>query len=276
MAVSNLRHGGRPLDTALQYLDARGEDHPSLSNALAVYAQIFSIQDRFRESFDPQCPDDVTPQDPGRAIVPEALPGLDPDMPLRALAEISDAIIAAAPDRREEIESARASCGREDVIARHTRQSSNHLDPAAQTLLLLALNPFYEKFASKIIPRIEDRAWQFGHCPVCGESCSMARYEASIGARFVQCRLCRTQWALGRVRCALCGCEDSNKLGYLQAEGDSAHRVEVCDACGGYLKSVDERALGTEAILHIEELLMSALDREAIARGYSPGQSRTT
>ena len=76
---------------------------------------------------------------------------------------------------------------------------------------------------------------------------------------------------MGRVRCALCGCEDTHKLRYLQAEDNNAHRVELCDSCGGYLKAVDERALGTDAILHVEELLMSALDREAIARGYAPG-----
>ena len=254
----------------MAYLDSRRADYPLLSNALAVYGEIFSVQSRAHDQFEPMCPDEFGAEGGDRPTVPGSLPGLDADRPLRVLAEISDVLVSASPDRRSEIESARASCERNGALLRRSAGSMDHLSSAAQTLVLLALNPFYEKLARKVIPHIEERVWKFGQCLVCGDRPSMAGYEGSIGARFVQCRLCRTQWQAGRIRCAFCGCEDPHKLGYLQAENDRAHRADTCDSCRGYLKAVDERALGTEAILHVEELLMTALDREAIARGYAP------
>jgi formate dehydrogenase maturation protein FdhE len=271
--MTSSKHGGRPLDATLAYLDLRQENYPYLSNALAVYGQVFCIQDRYYQSFEPETPESNTKNEE-EPMVPGRLPGLDVSKPLALLAEISDAFAAAAPNRRSEIEAARASCRREDVILRSQADSDHKLSPTAYKLLLLALNPFFEKLALRIVPEIEEHVWRFGHCPVCGESPSVAGYEVSAGARFVQCRLCRTQWMLGRIGCVFCGCEDTDKLGYLRADDDSAHRVEVCDSCGGYLKVVDERALMTESILHVEELLMSALDREAITRGYGPGRSR--
>ncbi len=268
--MANLEYGGRSLDTTLAYLDSRREHYPSLLKALAVYGRIFGIQNRYHASFEPDLPADIAADDEGRAIFPGPLPGLGSDAPRQALEEISDAIAAASPDRHSEIESARASCERDGTLLRPHAGCGDHLSPTARTLLLLALNPFYSKLAREVVPSIEERSWESRQCPVCGESPSMGCYEASTGARRAQCRLCRTQWALGRVCCAFCGCEDADVLGYFQAEDDAAHRAEFCDSCGRYLKTVDERALGMEAILHVEELLMSALDREATARGYAP------
>ena len=259
------------MDATLAYLDLRRTNYPFVSNALAVYGQVFSIQDRFHQSFEADCPIDLGTGNGHRPIVPGCLPGLNPDQPLRALAEISDTLAAVAPERGSEIESARRACESDDILLRHS--VGNELSTAAETLRLLTLNPFYEKVARGVVPRIEERAWRLGYCPVCGESPSVAAYEASTGARYVQCCLCRTQWIVGRIGCVFCGCNDSDKLGYLQADDNKVHRVEVCDACRGYLKVVDERSLMAESILHVEELLMSALDREAITRGYIPGRS---
>ena len=271
-----LRSGSRPLEETLACLEQRRQNNTSLSDALAVYRQIFSVQSRFFNLFEFSRTGFYT-QTQGVPLFPGPLPELDPEIPRQALSEVSDAFLEAAPGHRQEIEAARASCEAEDVLLR--RISRDHLNPGAQTLLLLALNPFYEKLACQVLPRLEEQVGasavgELGLCPVCGEAPSMAKFDAANGARFVQCRLCRTQRMLSRLRCAFCGSEDGKKLGYLQAETDRAHRAEVCDSCGGYLKAVDERALAARTILHVEELLMTALDQEAIRRGYAPGRVR--
>ena len=270
--MTSVKYGGRPLDAMLAYLDLRQKNYPFLSNALAVYRQVFAIQDRFCKLFELDGPADLGTCNGDGPLVPGRLPGLDPDQPLRVLAEISNALTAAAPDRGSQIQAARRACECDDILLR--RSYRNELNPILETLRLLTLNPFYEKFAREIVPRIEEVPWRLGYCPVCGETPSVAAYKASAGVRYVQCRLCRTQWDVPRIGCIFCDCEESDKLSYLQADDVTAHRVEICDACGGYLKVVDERALMKTSILHVEELFMSALDQEAITRGYTPGRSR--
>ena len=268
--MSSIARGGRPLDAALEYLDSLRQSYPSLSVPLAVHADIFSIQRRFHDGFAPDMPAGPAGIVPGQPALSGHPPGLDAETVRDALNEIADAVAAAAPDRRDRIDSAldALGCGDGSLVSR--REALAMQDAPARELYLLALNPFYEKFASQVVGSIEELDWQYGYCPVCGERASIAKYDRTIGTRFLQCSLCRTQWTRHRVQCAFCDNRDADTLGYLSAENDNAHRADVCDACHRYIKTVEERALGKDAILHVEELAMASCDREAIARGYHP------
>lgn len=268
--MSNIAHGGRPLGATLEYVDAIRQTHPSLAVPLAAHADIFTIQRRFHDRFVPETPAHSTGLVPGQPMLSEHPPGLKPETVQEALHEIADAVAAAAPERRDQIDSALHvfGCGQDDLISR--REALALQDIPARELYLLALNPFYEKFASQVVSSIEELDWEYGYCPVCGQRPSIAKYDKIIGTRFVQCSLCRTQWIRPRVQCAFCDNRDPDTLGYLVAEKGKAHRADVCDACGRYIKAIDERALGKDAILHVEELAMASCDREAIARGYHP------
>lgn len=51
------------------------------------------------------------------------------------------------------------------------------------------------------------------------------------------------QWPFERIRCALCGNTNSNKLKYVYADEDPAHRMHVCEDCGGAMATVFQDAL---------------------------------
>ncbi len=266
--MGNIAHGGRPLDATLEYVNALRQVNPSLSAPLALHADIFRIQYRFHDLFSPDALARATPMIPGQPVLTGHPPDLQPETARQSLTEIAEAVAGAAPDRREQVDSAvRAlGCGRDCLISR--REALSLQDTPARELYLLALNPFYEKFARAAVDSVDELDWEYGYCPVCGEKPSISKYDKTIGTRFVQCSLCRTQWTRPRVQCAFCDNKDPDTLGYLVADKDKVHRADVCDACGRYIKAVDERALAKDAILHVEELAMASCDREAVARGY--------
>jgi FdhE protein len=88
--------------------------------------------------------------------------------------------------------------------------------------------------------------------------------------RWLHCGRCGTGWAFPRVRCPSCGESDHERLGYLHAAGEGEYRrVEVCDGCGCYVKSV---ALldppDADRLLELD-LETAALDFVALESGYT-------
>ena len=96
----------------------------------------------------------------------------------------------------------------------------------------------------------------------------MGRLDRETGKKLLQCHLCRTEWAFGRVHCPFCDNKDQTKLHFLSAEGDAAHRVEVCDVCKRYLKTVDGRRSKRELELVVENMAAMHLDRVADREGF--------
>ena len=67
--------------------------------------------------------------------------------------------------------------------------------------------------------------------------------EGNSNNRYLFCSCCGTQWPFERIRCALCGNTNSNKLKYVYADEDPAHRMHVCEDCGGAMATVFQDAL---------------------------------
>jgi FdhE protein len=84
--------------------------------------------------------------------------------------------------------------------------------------------------------RAEER-WGRVHCPTCGALPGLAQLASDTGARArsLACGCCGTRWACRRIGCPFCGNEAPDLLGVLEAEG--AVRLDVCEACRGYLKT---------------------------------------
>ena len=78
-------------------------------------------------------------------------------------------------------------------------------------------------------------------CPVCDARPQVAvlRPEGDGGKRFLLCSFCSTEWEFRRILCPMCGEVDHQKLPRYSAEDIAAVRVEACDTCKYYLKSID-------------------------------------
>ena len=107
-------------------------------------------------------------------------------------------------------------------------------------------------------------------CPVCNAKPQVAvlHPEGDGGKRFLVCSFCVTEWEFRRILCPLCGEEDYQKLPRYSAEDLAAARVEACDTCKYYLKSVDMTVDG-HAIPLVDEIATVPLDLWAAEHGYT-------
>ena len=83
----------------------------------------------------------------------------------------------------------------------------------------------------------------------------------------LQCSLCQSEWEFRRVLCPACGEVNHEKLPRYSAEGITAVRVEACDTCHRYLKSIDMTVDGL-AVPPVDEIATAPLDLWAAERGY--------
>jgi FdhE protein len=97
----------------------------------------------------------------------------------------------------------------------------------------------------------------------------MAKFQKDDGRRILECYLCGTQWAFKRLRCPFCGNEDHKTLGYLFLDGDSC-RIDKCDNCKRYIKTLDERKSTQDQPLSllVQDVATLYLDILAIREGY--------
>ena len=108
-------------------------------------------------------------------------------------------------------------------------------------------------------------------CPVCGGaatvSCVGPTPVSAGNARRLSCTQCGCTWDFERVRCARCGTRMQGKLHYLSLEGDDAHRMHCCDACGGYTRTLFVKPGNAAAYVpEVEDVVMARLDAAAASR----------
>jgi len=106
-------------------------------------------------------------------------------------------------------------------------------------------------------------------CPLCcgKPQVGALRPEGDGGKRSLICSLCGTEWAYRRIVCPACGEEDVHKLAIYSAKEFSHVRVEACDACHSYIKTVDLTKNG-HAVPVVDELATIPLNLWATEHGY--------
>jgi len=113
----------------------------------------------------------------------------------------------------------------------------------------VVLQPYAAVLASAAI-RPSDRPMRGGDnfCPVCGGAPQLSFLETAAdadgGGRHLQCATCFTVWPFRRVLCAHCGEENEPRLGYYHSPAFDHVRVDACETCRRYLKTVDLTRLG--------------------------------
>jgi len=139
-------------------------------------------------------------------------------------------------------------------------------------IFFAALSPYYMNYANKANEITDFALWSSGYCPVCGQKPMMAKLRRDNSARVLECWLCHTQWEFSRLECPYCNNRDHYKLGYFYVEEEKARRINICEKCKSYLKTVNLKEIGREVILDVENVFTVDLDSAAQERGYKPGQ----
>jgi FdhE protein len=132
-----------------------------------------------------------------------------------------------------------------------------------------------ELYAEKLKQKVDQESWIKGECPVCGSHPAMDKLLRDDGKRMLRCSLCGTEWYFKRIMCPFCSNEDHNSLRYFVVEEETptekaAFRVDVCDKCKIYIKTLDERKLPESAKtdLYLENLNTVYLDVLAQKDGF--------
>lgn len=135
-----------------------------------------------------------------------------------------------------------------------------------------AFAPFLSAYARELKDRFDPEKYLGARCPVCGAEPFMAEFDEEDGRRRLACGLCGTRWRFPRLECPFCGNKDHQMLGFLEVEGAShlaaACRVDVCEACRRYLKTLDRRRTPEPITLELADCLTPELDEATLERGY--------
>jgi FdhE protein len=116
-------------------------------------------------------------------------------------------------------------------------------------------------------------------CPFCGRNPQLAFLGADDsapglveggaegGRRFLMCGDCGAIWLFQRIACPYCLEVDPQKLPYYSAEEVPSMRVECCNTCRRYLKSID-LTKDARPVPPVDELAAIPLDLWAREQGY--------
>lgn len=153
-----------------------------------------------------------------------------------------------------------------ELLGSYWQSSAAASDPQALVASLF-LQPYAEHLA-------EQAEIGYGQeipatCPFCSRkpAVGVLRPEGDGAKRSLICSMCSTEWPCGRILCPACGEQNSGKLAVYSADEFAHVRVEACDSCGCYIKTVDLSKNG-RAVPIVDELATIPLNLWAQQQGY--------
>jgi FdhE protein len=206
------------------------------------------------------------PQDAGAT----AAPGFDPSPLLPNFSTFLTLMEAKAPAHFAQIarDLKTSSPDSWSELLTHCWSSTAELLAPQEFLAVAFLQPRAEFVRSSAVLQME--SYTLARCPLCHRkpAAGILRQQGDGGRRNLLCGFCLTEWEYRRVVCPGCEEQDHAKLPVYTAESFPHIRVECCDSCRTYLKSVDLTKNGLADPL-VDELAFVPLDLWAQERGYA-------
>lgn len=112
--------------------------------------------------------------------------------------------------------------------------------------------------------------WKKGYCPICGNYPVISMLD-SDGTRLLYCSFCWHEWPTARNNCPYCGNEDRKAHDYFYSDAEKSYRVDLCDSCKKYIKTVDKREAGRTIYPPLEQVTTLHLDMKAQELGFESG-----
>jgi FdhE protein len=133
-------------------------------------------------------------------------------------------------------------------------------------LALALLQPYAEYLSARVRSRNHDTR---SVCPFCSRNpvLGILRPEGDGAKRSLLCSLCSTEWDYRRIVCPACNEQRVEKLPIFTADSFEFIRVEACDSCKTYIKTVDLTKNG-RAVPIVDELAAIPLSLWAEEHGY--------
>lgn len=142
----------------------------------------------------------------------------------------------------------------------------------ADAILQIILQPHAEYLAARMKNASADPTRLV--CPHCGSLplLGVLRPEGDGATRFLMCSFCLQEWQSRRIFCAACAEEDEKKLPVYIAAQLPHIRVECCDTCKHFVRTIDLLKDG-HAIPIVDDLSAIPLSLWADENGYERNQA---
>jgi len=134
-------------------------------------------------------------------------------------------------------------------------------------LVRSSTRPSIEAGREQLRGELDPETWRKTRCPVCGSLPTLSLLRGDGGMRYSLCSCCGYQWRIDRLSCSVCGSKEQGALHYFCGEGEDACRIDLCDTCHHYIKTIDYRNL-EESDPSLEDLATLHLDVLAVQKGY--------
>jgi FdhE protein len=255
-------------DQRIERAEALAGTHPFAQEVLRFYKEIASLQKNLYSSFEKIF---------GKTFDATGNPLLDPDLNLDPIlpefGEFLSRIDAIAPGPIQTAANnlrSQDSTRWRDMIISAWRSSPDFQPLPGDGEALLAsmfLQPLAELVADHTTP--QPRSETLAICPLCNGRplVGVLRPEGDGAKRSLICSRCATEWAFRRIVCPACGEETVEKLAIYTAEQFAHVRVEACDTCRYYIKTVDLTKNG-HAVPIVDELATIPLNLWAHEHDY--------
>jgi FdhE protein len=273
------------LDQIKQQIGRFKKERPLYREILDLYALVLEEQERIRPQLKitvPEIDEGLVTSRFGKGLPLMGKEGfaIDLEVALTLFHALSTIGQQATPRMADEIpkitKAASGELDLRDLLSRHAEV--NHLNHEAERcgldrgilsfLIQGSIRPSIAAQREQLRDSLNLEAWSQGRCPLCGSPPQMAVLRDEGGKRYLQCAWCGCQWRGERIACPYCDNKAFDSLQYFYVEDEEAYRVDLCDSCKGYLKTVDARKLAYEPVLDLEDIITIHLDIVALEKGY--------
>jgi FdhE protein len=273
-----------PIDLVINALDKLTDESPDLEGAVDFYEEVLPLMDQVRPSLQGMQLDMNEVQIKLRQGVPllwgefSTVAGSEPNMELfmtlcRLATEggnqdgeiIMQAVLNGDIELRQ-VMTAALRLERNELTAAARSMNINLL--TIEAIMRHLLMPIVRAYAGAFGQIVDFADWQLGYCPVCGDWPLFGELHGRDRLRYLRCGRCTTSWRFKRLECVWCGSIKRNELSFLYDEEAKTWRVDVCDHCKGYIKTLATFDPLEADMLLVHDLETQYMDLMAAEAGY--------
>ena len=269
--MKDAQAAGAEYEVRIRRAEYLASAHPFAAEVLRFYSRLAEFQKTFSAEFKSDANAGLSGRKPGSARAGSfpfdsinVLPRLTTFLAL--LGETAPSALAAAAGQISRLDAGSLR----SLLAAYWELggSDQWIGPFAQFVPRAFLQPLAEFFASRATapPALSTQH----SCPLCDglPLLGVLRPEGDGGKRWMLCSFCSREWDFRRIYCPNCGEEDEKKLPVYVAEQFPHIRVEACETCKIYIRTVD-LTLDGNAVPVVDDLAAIPLTLWAQERGFT-------
>lgn len=264
--------GAAEYDARIRRAEYLASEHPFAAEVLRFYSRVAEFQKSFYAELRKDVAKQLASRPPGSLRTP--MPPVDANLLLSRLKSFLSLIAQTGPPT---LAGAARDISRQDAVSHRFLLGAYWDLGGMDDQLIGAFAQFVPRaFAQPLAELLAAHttaapAVSTVHsCPLCGGQplLGVLRPEGDGAKRRMMCSFCLQEWDFRRIYCAACGEEDEKKLPVYVAEQFPHIRVEACETCKVYVRTIDLTTNGN-AVPVVDDLAAIPLTLWSQERGYT-------